>query len=100
MKPFKPEAECVCAAGVLNSDSDGIARIRRESKGRGGKTVTTIAGLQLTQDELKTLTAELKKKCGCGGALKEGVIEIQGDRVELVMGELKLKGFGVKKVGG
>ena len=96
----KPEAECVCAAGVLNIDSDGIARIRRESKGRGGKTVTTIAGLQLTQDELKTLTAELKKKCGCGGALKDGVIEIQGDRVELVMGELKQKGFGVKKVGG
>lgn len=96
----KPEAECVCAAGVLNSDSDGIARIRRESKGRGGKTVTTIAGLQLTQDELKILTAELKKKCGCGGALKDGVIEIQGDRVELVMGELKQKGFGVKKVGG
>ena len=54
----KPEAECVCAAGVLNSDSDGIARIRRESKGRGGKTVTTIAGLQLTQDELKTLTED------------------------------------------
>lgn len=96
----KPEAECVCAAGVLNSDSDGIARIRRENKGRGGKTVTTIAGLQLTQDELKTLTAELKKKCGCGGALKDGVIEIQGDRVELVMGELKQKGFGVKKTGG
>ena len=96
----QPEAECICTAGPLNSDSDGIARIRRESKGRGGKTVTTIAGLQLTQDELKTLTAELKKKCGCGGAWKDGVIEIQGDRVDLVMGELKQKGFGVKKVGG
>lgn len=96
----KPEAECVCTAGVLNSDSDGIARVRRESKGRGGKVVTTISGLQMTEVELKALTAELKKKCGCGGALKGGVIEIQGDRAERVMGELKQKGFGVKKVGG
>ena len=96
----KPEAECICSAGVLNSDGDGIARVRRESKGRGGKTVTTISGLCLTLDELKELTAALKKRCGCGGALKEGVIEIQGDMVEVLLGELKKRGFTVKKSGG
>ena len=92
----KPEAECICSAGVLNSDGDGIARVRRESKGRGGKVVTTISGLQMTEVELKALTAELKKKCGCGGALKDGVIEIQGDRVEMLVAELKGKGGKVK----
>ena len=99
-KCTKPEAECVCSAGVLNSDGDGIARVRRESKGRGGKVVTTISGLQMTEVELKALTAELKKKCGCGGALKDGVIEIQGDMVEVLLGELKKRGFVTKKSGG
>lgn len=95
-KCAKPEAECICSAGVLNSDGDGIALVRRESKGRGGKVVTTISGLQMTEVELKALTAELKKKCGCGGALKDGVIEIQGDRVEVLVGEFRSKNFKVK----
>lgn len=95
----KPAAQCVCAAGPVNS-GDGIARVRRESKGRGGKTVTTIQGLCLTLDELKTLTAALKKRCGCGGALKEGVIEIQGEHVELLLEELRKRGFSAKKSGG
>ena len=99
-KCTKPEADCVCSAGVLNSDGDGIARVRRESKGRGGKTVTTISGLCLTLEELKELTAALKKRCGCGGALKEGVIEIQGDMVEVLLEELRKRGFVAKKTGG
>ena len=93
----QPEAACICTAEPLNSDGVGIARVRRESKGRGGKTVTTISGLCLTLDELKELTAALKKRCGCGGALKDGVIEIQGDRVGLLVGELKIKLFVVCK---
>lgn len=95
----QPQADCICTAGPLNS-GDGIARVRRESKGRGGKTVTTIQGLCLTADELKTLTAALKKRCGCGGSLKDGVIEIQGDQVELLLGELRQRGFTAKKTGG
>ena len=70
------------------------------NKGRGGKTVTTIQGLCLTLDELKTLTAALKKRCGCGGALKDGVIEIQGEHVELLLEELRKRGFTAKKSGG
>lgn len=97
-KCTKPEAECVCSAGVLNSDGDGIARVRRESKGRGGKVVTTISGLQMTEVELKGLTAELKKKCGCGGALKDGVIEIQGDRVDVVIFELNRLSIVIKRL--
>ncbi len=95
----KPQDDCICAQQPVNS-GDGIARVRRESKGRGGKTVTTIQGLCLTLDELKTLTAALKKRCGCGGSLKDGVIEIQGEQVELLLEELRKRGFTAKKSGG
>lgn len=95
----QPEADCICAQQPLNS-GDGVACVRRENKGRGGKTVTTIQGLCLTLDELKTLTAALKKRCGCGGSLKDGVIEIQGDQVELLLEDLRKRGFKAKKTGG
>ncbi len=95
----QPQADCICAEQPINS-GDGIARVRRESKGRGGKTVTTIQGLCLTLDELKILTAALKKRCGCGGSLKDGVIEIQGEQVELLLEELRKRGFTAKKSGG
>lgn len=95
----QPQDSCICAEQPLNN-GDGIARVRRESKGRGGKTVTTIQGLILTLEELKTLTAVLKKRCGCGGSLKDGVIEIQGDQVQLLIEELQKRGFTAKKSGG
>ena len=81
-------------------EGDGIARVRRESKGRGGKTVSTISGVPLPLAELTALAAALKKRCGCGGALKDGVIEIQGDHVELLLAELTARGFRAKKSGG
>lgn len=95
----QPETECICAEQPVNT-GDGVARVRRESKGRGGKTVTTIQGLCLTLDELKKLTADFKKRCGCGGSLKDGVIEIQGDQVELLLTELRKRGFTAKQSGG
>ncbi len=95
----QPEADCICAQQPINS-GDGVACVRRENKGRGGKTVTTIQGLCLTLDELKALTAALKKRCGCGGSLKDGVIEIQGDQVELLLEDLRKRGFTAKKTGG
>lgn len=88
------------AAAEVIPEGDGIARIRREKKGRGGKTVTTISGLLLPAEELKSLAAELKRRCGCGGALKERVIEIQGDHLELLSSELQQRGFACKKAGG
>lgn len=95
----KPVAECVCASTVV-PEGDGIARVRRESKGRGGKTVTTVAGVPLPLEALKTLAADLKRRCGTGGALKDGIIEIQGDHVELLLAELTRLGYKAKKSGG
>jgi translation initiation factor 1 len=80
--------------------SDGIVRIHRESKGRGGKGVSIIKGLGLPADELKTLAKALKKRCGVGGAVKQWNIEIQGDQREVLKEELQKRGFEVKLAGG
>jgi translation initiation factor 1 len=95
----KPVDACICKQTVIPA-GDGIARVRRESKGRGGKTVTTITGVPLAEDALKELATTLKKRCGTGGALKDGIIEIQGDHVELLLAELVKHGFKAKKSGG
>ena len=79
---------------------DGIVRIRRETKGRKGKGVTTVSGVLLSQDELKKLCTKLKKTCGTGGAVKDGVIEIQGDNREKIKAVLEKQGMTVKLAGG
>lgn len=79
---------------------DGIVRLLRETKGRKGKGVTLIKGLDVDDTELKLLAAELKKKCGCGGAVKDGNIEIQGDVREQLKTLIEAKGFKVKLAGG
>lgn len=79
---------------------DGIVRIQRQTSGRKGKGVCLITGITLDDAELDKLAAELKKKCGCGGAVKEGVIEIQGDKRELLKQLLEAKGMKVKLAGG
>lgn len=95
----QPVDACICKQTLI-PEGDGIARVRRESKGRGGKTVTTISGVPLAMDALQDLASALKKRCGCGGSLKDGVIEIQGDHVELLIAELIKRGFKAKKSGG
>lgn len=79
---------------------DGIIRIRRETKGRKGKGVTTVSGAANNEKELKTLCAELKKLCGCGGSVKNGVIEIQGDNRDKIKLALEKKNLQVKFAGG
>lgn len=79
---------------------DGIVRIRRETAGRKGKGVTTVHGIPLGEEALKTLAGELKKRCGSGGSLKKGIIEIQGDHRETLKRALEEKGFQVKLAGG
>ena len=79
---------------------DGIVRIRRETKGRKGKGVTTVSGIPVNPDELKVIAKSLKKLCGSGGSLKHGVIEIQGDHRDRVKGELEKQGYTVKLAGG
>lgn len=79
---------------------DGIIRILRQTSGRKGKGVCLITGIDLDDAALEKLAAELKKKCGCGGSVKEGIIEIQGDKRELLKSLLESKGYTVKLAGG
>lgn len=79
---------------------DGIVRIQRQTSGRKGKGVCVITGIDLDDISLEKLAAELKKKCGCGGAVKEGIIEIQGDKRDLLKQLLEAKGMTVKLAGG
>lgn len=79
---------------------DGIVRIQRQTSGRKGKGVCLITGIDQDDAELAKLAAELKKKCGCGGAVKDGVIEIQGDKRDLIKSLLEAKGMKVKLAGG
>jgi len=79
---------------------DGVVRVRRETGGRGGKTVTAIHGVALTEDKLKSLAGELKRLCGTGGTVKGGAIEIQGDHRDKIVAALKQRGYTVKLAGG
>lgn len=80
--------------------SDGIVRIWKESKGRGGKVVSVVKGLPLTGNDLKTLAKKLKQACGTGGAVKDGNVEIQGDHRETLKTALEKAGYTVKLAGG
>ena len=91
-------ADCVC--GADRPAGDGTVRIRRETKGRGGKAVTVITGIPLAGPALKDLAKALKKRCGVGGSVKEESIEIQGDAREIVKAELEKRGYSVKLAGG
>ncbi|MDP8246421.1 MAG: hypothetical protein P9L94_20225 [Candidatus Hinthialibacter antarcticus] len=80
--------------------NDGVVRVARETKGRKGKGVTLVTGLRHCPDELKKIAKQLKQMCGSGGAVKDGVIEIQGDHRDKIAEELTRQGHTVKKVGG
>jgi translation initiation factor 1 len=79
---------------------DGIVRVRRETSGRGGKTVTTISGVALASDALAELASELKRACGTGGTVRDYVIEIQGDHRATLVAQLEQRGYTVKLAGG
>ena len=91
---------CVCKAERPAYVSDGVVHIRREIKGRAGKCVTLIEGLQLNSDQLKELAARLKRRCGVGGSVKKHVIEIQGDQRKVLFNYLEEEGYSVKLSGG
>ena len=100
----KPVSECLCKKKKpktrLETKQDGIIRIRREVKGRKGKTVSVIYGFQFDQVDLKTLAKQLKQQCGTGGSVKDDMIIIQGDHREKLMKLLKSQGHKVKLSGG
>uniref|UniRef100_UPI000A103BBC stress response translation initiation inhibitor YciH n=1 Tax=Cronobacter sakazakii TaxID=28141 RepID=UPI000A103BBC len=80
-------------AAPARPKGDGVVRIQRQTSGRKGKGVCLITGIDADDATLNSLAAELKKKCSCGGAVKEGVIEIQGDKRELIKSLLEAKGM-------
>ncbi len=96
----KPVAGCTCKSLTRTIKSDGIVRIGRETKGRKGKGVTIITGIPLAPDELRKLAKQFKQRCGCGGTVKKGAIEIQGDHRDLLVEEIKKLGYTVKRSGG
>ena len=85
---------------VARPKGDGVVRIQKQTSGRKGAGVSVITGLDLSDEELKKLAAELKKRCGCGGSVKNGIIEIQGEKRDLLKQLLEQKGFTVKLSGG
>lgn len=93
--------ECVCKKGTPGKpSSDGIVRVSRETQGRKGKGVTVVSGLGLPETELQALATELKKKCGSGGSVVNGRIEIQGEHRDRLVQELSQRGWKVKRAGG
>jgi len=99
----QPVASCVCkakAAAAALALGDGIVRVSRETKGRGGKAVTLVKGAPLDLAGLTALAKQLKAACGSGGTVKDGVIEVQGDHVDKVIAALQAQGHKVKRAGG
>ncbi|MEQ8485567.1 MAG: translation initiation factor Sui1 [Pseudomonadales bacterium] len=101
----RPAADCVCRdrsrpQGGSRGGSDGIVRLQRETKGRKGAGVTLVTGLPLADEALQALASRLKRRCGVGGAVKDGVIELQGDQRTLLKPLLEADGYQVKVAGG
>lgn len=95
----EPLADCRCDEAPAPA-GDGVVRVSRETKGRKGKGVTLISGLPLAGPELKAYAKLLKARCGTGGTVKDGVIEIQGDQRDTLVALLQAEGWTVKRAGG
>jgi translation initiation factor 1 len=96
----QPVASCVCRQAARPANGDGIVRVARESKGRGGKTVTLVRGLALDDEALAALAKRLRSACGAGGTVKDGVVEVQGDHAGRIVQLLQGEGWRVKRAGG
>ena len=96
----QPAASCSCKQARAPLKTGGVARVSRETKGRGGKTVTRVVGLALDALALAQLGKHLRTACGSGGTVKDGVIEVQGDHCDLVMEALQKQGHAAKRAGG
>src|SRR5919202_2609890 len=87
-------------ARPLNLPRDGVLRLLRDRKGRGGKTVTLITGLSGSPAALAALASDLKRLCGTGGTLRGDIVEIQGDFRDRLRAGLVSRGNPVKLGGG
>lgn len=92
---------CVCKKGTPGKPAtDGVVRVSRETQGRKGKGVTIVSGLGLPPAQLDSLATELKKRCGSGGTVADGRIEIQGDHRDRLVEELTKRGWKARRAGG
>jgi translation initiation factor 1 len=97
----RPPAACTCKDHSRSPPvGDGIVRLSRQTKGRKGAGVTLVTGLPLSDDGLTALAKSLKARCGVGGAVKDGVIELQGDQRDRLLPVLEALGYKVRKAGG
>jgi translation initiation factor 1 len=99
----RPAADCVCrtASGAAAGARAGApVRVNRQTQGRAGRGVTVISGLPLTGAELEQLAGELKRRCGSGGTVRDGTIEIQGEHRDTLVAELERRGISAKRAGG
>lgn len=96
----KPIDSCYCQTTKPIAKTDGVVRVSRETKGRGGKSVTLVKGLALDALTLAVLGKQLKAACGSGGTVKDGVIEVQGDHADTLVAALQKQGYSVKRAGG
>ena len=98
-----PVNTCVCDRTTPIDEVErakAVVRVSRETKGRKGKGVSLVSGLPLDAKELEALCKRLKKRCGSGGTVKSGVIEIQGDHRDTLVRTLESDGWNVKRAGG
>ena len=98
----RPADQCVCRtqAGAAARPHAGVVRVARETQGRAGKAVSVIRGLNLDPAGLAQLAGELKRRCGSGGTVRAGVIEIQGEHRDTLVAELQRRGFDARRAGG
>ena len=92
--------DCVCPKGAPGAARPGAVVVGREVKGRAGKGVTTVTGLALSPADIEALATRLKKRCGSGGTVRDGVIEVQGDHRDAIVAELVKLGWQAKRSGG
>jgi translation initiation factor 1 len=98
----RPASGCVCKTGTGQAvrSAGGAVRVSRQTAGRAGKAVSVISGLPLNDVQLAALAAELKRRCGSGGGVQSGNIEIQGEHRDLLVAELIRRGFSARRSGG
>ena len=84
---------------LLQRGLNSRVRVGRVTQGRAGKVVSVISGLPLREAELVALATELKKRCGSGGTVRAGTIEIQGEHRDTLVAELLKRGYGAKRSG-
>jgi len=108
VKPTPVVAQADLAAqvkAIAQSKADAqkakdVVRVMRDAKGRGGKTVTVVTGITLSDKDLDALGKQLKAACGSGGTVKDGVVEVQGDHVDRIVALLVAQGYKAKRAGG